>query len=551
MTSTEIYSGLQDIFKKIPKDVLEEILKNCYVLDFSTKSLCRKWSFDNVNDCKKHEYIQTNPKFSNFKHTIFHAGTKEQFYEYSSSMSKRDSLTFDYIFDNFKKGIYVSIKDNKIEVFLPFSNTNYKNDWSQFLKVPEKYKRGSILKKQIKDIKKLESKIYWMKNDPDIVAFAKENDSKKNFSKKKDVNSDPSRWYANNYMFRNEINWKDKTDLSGTIDEGDKSIANFLELLTELCLYRNIPDSTFFINPRDFPILKKDGTHPYDAIFKPNNDVPEITKKQKKFSPIFSQAVTSDYLDVSIPTDDDIVNFLKVITLPSCKEPTDFNRKLPKWSSRKDTAIFRGSATGGGLTEKNNKRIQLAYISEITEEQGLLDCKLTSLNKRMKKDPLNDYLDYLNPNKMITGSIFNLPRDILEMVPINDLVGKFMDMSDQLKYKYVIDVEGHTAAFRLSELFSRKSLVLKVDGPWTLWFEKSLKGLYYDEITSSNYKKIHYIKIKVVNGVIDAQHLLDTIEWCHENDSKSEKIAKKGYKFYEKNLNRDSVLDYMQKSFEK
>ena len=35
------------------------------------------------------------------------------------------------MFDKYKKGIYVSIRNNKVDVFLPFSNVNYRNSWSE------------------------------------------------------------------------------------------------------------------------------------------------------------------------------------------------------------------------------------------------------------------------------------------------------------------------------------------------------------------------------------------------------------------------------------
>ena len=38
-----------------------------------------------------------------------------------------------------------------------------------------------------------------------------------------------------------------------------------------------------------------------------------------------------------------------------------------------------------------------------------------------------------------------------------------MDQKEQLSYKYVLDIEGHVAAFRLSKYLSWASLILKVD----------------------------------------------------------------------------------------
>ena len=42
--------------------------------------------------------------------------------------------TFNYIFNKFKKGIYIKIKDNELRVFLPFSKVNFINEWSHLIK---------------------------------------------------------------------------------------------------------------------------------------------------------------------------------------------------------------------------------------------------------------------------------------------------------------------------------------------------------------------------------------------------------------------------------
>ena len=42
--------------------------------------------------------------------------------------------TFRYLFDKLKKGVYIIIKDNELLTYLPFSNANYVNNWSEILK---------------------------------------------------------------------------------------------------------------------------------------------------------------------------------------------------------------------------------------------------------------------------------------------------------------------------------------------------------------------------------------------------------------------------------
>ena len=98
--------------------------------------------------------INTNPKYRIFNQIYFHAGDIYQFQRYGYLKTRLltypkysindDSIfnnynmettynTFKYIFEKLKKGIYVSIKNSELDVFLPFSNITYVNDWSHIL----------------------------------------------------------------------------------------------------------------------------------------------------------------------------------------------------------------------------------------------------------------------------------------------------------------------------------------------------------------------------------------------------------------------------------
>ena len=54
----------------------------------------------------------------------------------------------------------------------------------------------------------------------------------------------------------------------------------FLELV---CNKYKIKDTHFFINRRDFPVLRYDNNHPYTHVYK------NINKYDNQFIPIFSQ----------------------------------------------------------------------------------------------------------------------------------------------------------------------------------------------------------------------------------------------------------------------
>ena len=117
------------------------------------------------SDYTKHN---TNPRYKHFTQSHYTAGDIEQFltkYNYNykqashnvnmintdniyhnsnikynkelySNISHIDIInTFYYLFEKFKKGIYIRIRNNKLVLFLPFSNANYINEWSKHIAV--------------------------------------------------------------------------------------------------------------------------------------------------------------------------------------------------------------------------------------------------------------------------------------------------------------------------------------------------------------------------------------------------------------------------------
>ena len=72
-----------------------------------------------------------------------------------------------------------------------------------------------------------------------------------------------------------------------------------------------------------------------------------------------------------------------------------FTTKHGVWANKQATALFRGTATGGGVTPETNQRIKLAVLSKQWENHrqyggaggaaAFLDCKITGWNFRDKK----------------------------------------------------------------------------------------------------------------------------------------------------------------------
>jgi len=456
---------------------------------------------------------QTNTRYKSFTQRIFHAGDEEQFQQYRDQTNgdpciPRISLeknlfrdqpfrewdkyknigasaiinTFRYIFHKFKKGIFVKIKNNKLVVFLPFSKAKFENEWGDRMKVdPKKYGR-------INDFLR-------------VVSTAQGY----NFNPKR-VNGDTSGWYGNNCLVRYEY----------PLSEGDSNVSNMKNMFDELCQNRKVPDIEFFVNRRDFPLITVDGTEPYNNIWDSKNKK-LVSHDYEKYAPILSMSNSARYADIMIPTWDDwsrVQSFEGKWFVRTCKKYSDsFDTK---WDKKLPTAVFRGGTTGCGISINTNKRLKVSYISSQTKtpdgEIPLLDAGITNWNVRPRKIEGEPYLQTINIKEIPFGLATRLSPE------------------EQSGYKYIVHIEGHVAAFRLSLELSMGSTILMVESQWKLWYSDMLEP----------YK--HYIPIKG-----DMSDLLDKIKWCRDNDDECKKIAENGKLFYNTYLQRNGVLDYLQK----
>ena len=393
--------------------------------------------------------------------------------------------TFKYIYHKYKKGIFVKIMDNKLNVFLPFSKANYKNEWSSHIKISPKYRRLSEFIRHISD---MEGRRFNERN----------------------INTIISQWYANNGLVRYEYPLK----------ESETNVSIMKNMLEELCESREIPDIEFYINRRDFPLLTKGGYEAYNNMWD-NEKRPLVSHNYDKYLPILSMCKTNMYADVLMPTSDDWarVQCKETKMFVSCVKKSYNDKFETEWKDKKSIAVFRGGSTGIGVTVETNPRLKLASISAkniIDKEDGLryLDAGITNWNLRPRKIQGVAYLQ--------TIDIKNLPFKLVpKLTPL-----------EQSEYKYIINVDGHVSAFRLSLELNMGSVLLLVDSKWKIWYRELLKPY------------IHYVPIKA-----DLSNILEIVKWCKKNDKKCEQIAENARIFYEKYLQKDGIFDYMQNIF--
>jgi hypothetical protein len=282
--------------------------------------------------------------------------------------------------------------------------------------------------------------------------------------------------------------------------EGDKALATIEDMLVSLCENRILPDSIFFLNVRDHPLLHKDLKESYTSLFDKKLDDEYMFKE---YAPILSVGPSKDHADIPLVTQDDWLRVSKKYYPDDCKNGYINDIQILDWDKKISKAVFRGSATGCKI--ENNIRILTSNLSKKYPEY--LDAGIVSLNRKFKKS--------LNNPLLIIDSKVNK--------------SKFMTLEEKAGYKYILNLDGHVAAFRLGHEFSLKSVILIPESKYYLWFSHLLKP--YE----------HFVPVNE-----DLSNLIDQIKWCINNDDKCKKIASNSYNFYKKYLEKDGILDYMQ-----
>jgi len=436
----------------------------------------------------------TNTRYKSFRQAIFTAGDEDQFRYHIRDRRHPDAAratdddrpnihassiekhvfskyrnvsktavidTFRYISSKFKKGIFVKITNNKLAVFLPFSKHGFVNEWGHRI-------------------------------NPDLTKSYPNKGSKF-------VNSNIDEWYCNNYLVRNEF----------PISENDTNISIIKNMMEELCAHRRVPDTQFFINKRDFPVLSKYGFEPYGNIWGSDSHK-LVSHDYATYTPIFSMSSNDNFADVLLPTYDDW-SLIQQQQGKWFSDSTNYDiaNMNKDWGSKRNVAVFRGTNTGEGVTTDTNPRLKASLMS--TTMSHILDAGITKWNTR--------------PRKVKNSNI--LQRVCIQTLGFG-LVNP-LSTREQSYYKYVLHIQGHVSAYRLSAELSMRSVILMVRCEWKCWYSHLLQPY------------VHYVPVKS-----DLGDLRDQIQWCIDHDSECNVIAGNALDFYDKYISKDSVLDYIQ-----
>lgn len=465
---------------------------------------------------KKEERKNSNPRYRFYRQGHFTAGDCEQFmqhWKYSPPRSREEGEedlkkvvekwptiyktigvrsitdTFHYLFHVMKKGVFVSIRNHQLSVFLPFSKMEYQNSW------------GSQLK--------------WNRHEfPTLSDLFRHVCVRSNipFDEKR-IHSDMKCWYANNGLIRYEY----------PPTEGDSGVNMIHDMLLQLCDSSvPLPDVDFFINKRDFPLLRRDRKEAYENLHKgmkmEKMGTPWDACKIDSFVPILSMTTSVDHADLMIPTWDDwsraSYQMDGRVFSREYREYPDI--PMESFSSKIPTAVFRGASTGLGVRYVDNPRLFFAKLNlkhrkHPSTRLPYLDCGITKWNLRPRKKDL--FLD------TISSSILD---EIPLIPPLSPL--------QQSKYKYILHLPGHSCAYRLSYELSMNSVIIFYPCRYKLWYMSMLKPY------------VHYVPLMMsAEGHVN---IYKTIDWCIGHEKECEEIAKNARAFYDQYLGWDGILTY-------
>eukprot|EP00611_Tribonema_gayanum_P020467 TRINITY_DN3738_c0_g4_i2.p1 TRINITY_DN3738_c0_g4~~TRINITY_DN3738_c0_g4_i2.p1 ORF type:complete len:731 (-),score=261.28 TRINITY_DN3738_c0_g4_i2:127-2268(-) len=447
-----------------------------------------------------------------------------RFHQCITSVSTRNTLQ--YLYHHMRCGIYVMIRHGKLVMFIPFVNKDYTNDWGQPPRLPLKPDGTPMTQKE-----------YYVDK---AQVFRPEN-----------IIQDYGQWWANGNIICNE---HQRPGEKFSQYWGDQFMSALRDLLEETCARGGVADCEFFINKRDYPHLKYSAqkqvpVEPYGFIFDrddrdPSQDVPLKRHKYKCYTPIASFYCSDRFADIPFPPSEDWEAavgkvYPKTFTHKynsktkevEIDEPRDlftqenFVKFKCAWEDKVDTAFFRGTATGGGVTVETNQRLKSASLSHEWKSDPryngsdgtapYLDSAITGWNKRDKKI-------HSEPMMYLKDSDF----------PFAGGKENFTPIYEQSKYKYLIYIEGHCAACRYGFMMRLGSVILKAESSCVadlMWYFPLLQPM------------VDHVPVKA-----DLSDLAEKIEWCRTHDEECKAIAARAGALYEKYVHKSACMDYVQ-----
>lgn len=402
-------------------------------------------------------------------------------------------------------GVYVRIKDGCVAQFVPFLQWGRKNDWGPWL-ASQVHRRDGTVSGFLERFRRV---CGWAPG-PDATAPADQ--------------------------------WMLAGACIGIEDSAGRTVnarfAEFGHMLAEACAAHRVADVEFVFNKRDLPMAPADGTsspqfHMWNNFAHP---LPPALQADCRTGaglvPVLSMSTRNGFADMLVPSEDDWRMVTQCSFRNAALAPADgswiASSRVP-WAKRVGTAVFRGTATGAGTTAVSgkdpnavNQRLALAkiaYDASVNPRHNgalgggppLLDAGITGFNCRPKKS-------------------FQTALDVVEMrrMPFNKVPP--MDYKAQGRHKYVVYVDGHSAANRLGWMLLSGCCILMVESRF------GFRGWLHDGMEPN----VHFVPVAA-----DMSDLLAQVRWCRDNDAAARTIAENARALGELVMSRGYIRGYM------
>lgn len=186
-------------------------------------------------------------------------------------------------------------------------------------------------------------------------------------------------------------------------------------------------------------------------------------------------------------------------------EDIDAAEKDLPWHKKKPIAFWRGATSGLGLEGPDWKRSPRIALAVFAKEYG---------DPRRLDACISKVIEFHHPTRA---------REIIDL----GITANYCPFSEFLKYRYLIDVEGNSCAWKSLFLkLASRSLTMKVESHQLEW--------YYDRLKP--WKNIVPVKE-------DYSNLSEILDWLRQNDDEARKIAEAGAAMVRSITYKDAIRD--------
>lgn len=287
---------------------------------------------------------------------------------------------------------------------------------------------------------------------------------------------------ANNKEFERHLFVKysirnNKVEAKRNFSERIKTASIIHKTLEELCKAYSLPDMDFLVTMHD--VLYEEFDVPVFSMAKHRNNKTQIL----------------------IPDYSALRGRYQVL------ENRDITKYAVPWEEKSSRLFWRGSTTQHPLPG--------TFPKDLDDIQSYTRVKLCDLSLK-------------NP-ETVDAKFTKFTQGGEKVPSLQRYRGDFVSYEDQLKFKYLMVIDGNSCSFSASGWrWFTNSLVIKDDSDLIQW--------YYNELKPG----VHYISVRA-----DLEDLLEKVAWAKEHDSEAKAIAKEAREFAISHITKEQNMIYL------